>query len=65
MSFNLGVEYGAFRKTSGEIRMCIELWNLNRDFDKDNYTVPPMEQIPQLVFDFKIFFLLDGFLRYN
>ena len=39
--------------------------NLNRTSDKDNYPVPPMEQILQLVSGSELFSLLDGFLGYN
>ena len=37
------------RKKSGEIRLCVDFRNLNRASDKDNYHVPPMEQILQIV----------------
>jgi hypothetical protein len=33
------------RKKSGEIRLCVDFQNLNRASNKDNYHVPPMEQI--------------------
>ena len=33
------------RKKSGEIRLCVNFWNLNQESDKDNYSVLPMEQI--------------------
>ena len=33
------------RKKYGEIRLCVDFRNLNRASDKDNYPVPPMEQI--------------------
>ena len=33
------------RKKSSEIRLCIDFRLLNRASDKDNYSVPPMEQI--------------------
>jgi hypothetical protein len=49
------------RKKSGEIRICIDFWNLNRASDKDNYPVPPMEQILQLISGSEMFSLLDGF----
>ena len=32
-------------KKSREIRLCVDLRNLNRASDKDNYLVPPMEKI--------------------
>ena len=37
------------RKKSGEIRLCVDFRNLNHASDKDNYLVPPMEQILQMV----------------
>ena len=33
------------RKKSREIRLCVDFKNLNRASDKDNYPVPPMEQL--------------------
>ena len=39
--------------------------NLNRASDKDNYPVPPMEQILQMVWGSELFSLLDGFSGYN
>ena len=53
------------RKKSGEIRLCVDFRNLNRASDKDNYPVPPMEQILQMVSGSKLFSLLDGFSSYN
>ena len=53
------------RKKSGEIRLCVDFRNLNHASDKDNYHVPPMEQILQMVSGSELFFLLDGFSGYN
>ena len=53
------------RKNSGEIRLCVDFRNLNRASDKDNYPVPPMEQILQIVSNSELFSLLDGFYGYN
>ena len=39
--------------------------NLNRASDKDNYPVPPMEQLLQMVSGSELFSLLDGFSGYN
>ena len=53
------------RKKSGEIRLCVDFRNLNRALDKDNYPVPPMEQILQMVLGSELFSLQDGFSLYN
>ena len=53
------------RKKYGEIRLCVDFRNLNRASDKDNYPVPPMEKILQMVSGFELFSLLDGFSGYN
>jgi ribonuclease HI len=53
------------RKKSGEIRLCVDFQNLNRVSDKDNYPVPPMEQILQHVSGSERLSLLDGFSGYN
>ena len=39
--------------------------NLNRASDKDNYPVPPMEQLLRMVSGSELFSLLDGFSGYN
>jgi hypothetical protein len=53
------------RKKLGEIRICIDYQNLNRDSKKDNYHVSPMEQILQIVSGSELFSLLDKLLGYN
>ena len=53
------------RKKYGEIRLCVDFRNLNRASDKDNYPVPPMEQLLQMVSGSELFSLLDGFYGYN
>ena len=53
------------RKKSRELRLCVDFRNLNHASDKDNYLVPPMEQIQQMVSLFELFSLLDGFSGYN
>ena len=53
------------RNKSGEIRLCLDFRNLNRASDKDNYSVPPMEQILQIVSSSELFSLLHGFSGYN
>jgi len=53
------------RKKSREVRICIDFKNLNFALEKDNYLVPPLEQILQLVSRSKLFSRLDDFLGYN
>ena len=53
------------RKKNGEIRLCVDFRNLNRASEKDNYHVPPMEQILLKVDGSDMFLLLDGFSSYN
>jgi hypothetical protein len=53
------------RKKNGEIRLCVDFRNLNKASDKDNYPVPPMEQILQQVSGSERLSLLDGFSGYN
>jgi hypothetical protein len=53
------------RKKYGEIRLCVDFRNLNRASEKDNYPVPPMEQLLQTISGSEIFSLLDGFSGYN
>ena len=55
----------AIRNKSREIRLCVDFRNLNHASDKDNYLVPPMEQILQMVSGSELFSLLDGFSGYN
>ena len=61
----MGFEFGASKKKFEEIRLCVDFRNLNRDPDKDNYIVPPKEQILQMVSGSELFSLLDGFSGYN
>ena len=53
------------RKKSNKIHLCVEFRNLNKASEKDNYLVPPMEQILQAVLGSEMFSLLDGFSGYD
>jgi hypothetical protein len=53
------------KKKSGEIHICVDFINLNKASKKDNYLVPPMEQLLQLISRYEMFSLIDGFSRYN
>ena len=50
------------QKKNGEIRICVDF---RRAYEKENYLVPPMEQILQKVARSKMFSLLDAFFGYN
>jgi hypothetical protein len=49
----------------GDIKLCFDFKNVNKASEKDNYIVPPMEQIIQCVFGSQMLSLLDGFSGYN
>eukprot|EP00253_Pinus_taeda_P034642 PITA_34642 len=53
------------RKKSGDIRICINFRNLNKACLKDNFPLPPMEQILQAVAGSELMSFLDGFSGYN
>ena len=61
----MGVKPSACEEKVGEIRLCVDFRNLNHASDKDNYPVPPMEQLLQMVSGSELFSLLDGFSGYN
>jgi hypothetical protein len=48
------------RKKYGEIHLCVYFRNLNRASKKDNYPVPPMEQIPQIMSGVDIMVYVGG-----
>jgi hypothetical protein len=49
------------RKKTGDIRLCVDFRPLNWVSLKENYLVPPMEEILQQVFGAQMMSLLDGF----
>jgi hypothetical protein len=53
------------RNKSGEIRLCVDLGNLNKVSLKDHYTLPKMDYILQKVVGSQKMSMLDGFLGYN
>eukprot|EP00253_Pinus_taeda_P034607 PITA_34607 len=53
------------RKKTGEIRLCVDLRNLNQVSLKDNYPLPKMDHILQRVVGDSRISLLDGFLGFN
>lgn len=53
------------RKKMGEIRLCVDLINVNKVSLKDNYPLPKMDHILHRVVGASRISLLDGFLGYN
>jgi len=53
------------RKKSGEIRLCVDLRNLNQVSLKDHYPLPKMDHILQRVVGSSRKSLLDGFSGFN
>jgi len=53
------------RKKTGEIKLCVDLKNLNKFSLKDNYPLPKMDHILQRVVGSTRISLLDGFSSYN
>jgi len=53
------------RKKTDEIRLCVDLRNLNQVSLKDHYPLPKMDHISQRVVGSSRISLLDGFSRFN
>jgi hypothetical protein len=53
------------RKTTGQIRLCVDFRALNRASVKDHFPLPNMEMILQQVAGSQMMSLLDGFSGYN
>ncbi|KAH9320678.1 hypothetical protein KI387_015317, partial [Taxus chinensis] len=52
-------------KKNGEIRICVDFRNLNQASLKDNYPLPIMDQVLQVVTSLEMMSMLDGFSSYN
>jgi len=53
------------RKKTGEIRLCIDFRNLNKESLKDNYPFPKMDHILQNIVGSQRIFMMDRFSGYN
>lgn len=53
------------RKKNGDIRICIDLINLNKPSLKDNYLLPKMDHILHNIVGSQRMSMLVGFLGYN
>jgi hypothetical protein len=58
----MGIKSCSRKKKNGDIQICIDFINLNRASEKDNFPLPPMEQILQAVSGSEMMSFLDGFL---
>jgi len=52
-------------KKIGNIRLCIDFWDLNKVSLKDNYPFPNMENLLQRITRPQMMFFLDGFSGYK
>ena len=52
-------------KNNQEIRICIDSRNMNHTSLKDNYTLPNMDHLLEIVEGAKMMSMLDEFLGYN
>lgn len=52
-------------KKNGEIRICVDFWNLNQASLKDNYPLPIMDQVLQTITGSEMLSMLDDFSGYN
>ena len=53
------------RKKSGEIRLCVDLRNLNKLSLKDNYPLPKMDRVLEKFVGANRMSMIDGFFGYN
>lgn len=53
------------RKNNGEIRICIDFRNLNKESLKDNYPLPKMDHVLRNIVGSQRMSMLDGFSGYN
>jgi hypothetical protein len=53
------------RKKNGEVRLCVDFRNLNRCSKKDNYPLPKMEHLLQIISGATVMSFLDDFSGYN
>ena len=52
-------------RKNGEIRLCVDFRNLNRASEKDNYPLPSLDEVLQIVNGAKMMSFMDGYSRYN
>jgi hypothetical protein len=52
-------------KKGGSIRVCVDYWDINKAYPKDNFPTPFVDQIINDCVGSEIFSLMDGFSGYN
>ena len=53
------------RMKNGDIRICVDFRNLNQASLKDNFSLPNMDHLLQIVTGSKMMSMLDAFSGYN
>jgi len=53
------------RKKKDKIRLCVDFKNLNKASIKDNYPLPSLDEVLQMVSRSEMMSFLDGFFGYN
>lgn len=53
------------QKNTGENRLCIDFSNLNLASQKDNYPLPSLDEVFQIVNGSKMMSFLDEYLGFN
>eukprot|EP01018_Ginkgo_biloba_P033329 Gb_18650 [translate_table: standard] len=53
------------RKKNSDIRLCVDFRNLNKSSVKDNYPLPSLDEVLQIVSGSEMMSFLDGFSGYN
>lgn len=52
-------------KKDGNVRMCVDYQDLNRESPKDDFPLPHIDVLVDNTTQFSLFSFMDGFLGYN
>ena len=53
------------KKKNGQIRCCVDFWNLNKACPKDEFPLPNIDMLINLATRHAMFSFMDGFRGYN
>ena len=53
------------KKKNGQIRCCVDFWNLNKACPKDEFPLPNMDMLIDSAVGHAMFSFMDGFSSYN